>query len=549
MRTFNQKINVLWLTTNSDLPEWNLGSAYLCDPSPAATSECLKTHFEGTAGAWLFWDPALGTPVPELLQTLLAGPSDVWHAGLNLGLQGLPEWIDFVSPTWMLNRDPDPDIQASSWRLSLRACLIRTEVLRQLGGPDPHYQSLEAAGLELGLRYIRQGAFVQHVPGLITPPHSQRPPAIPLADQARLIQAGFGRRWVYWAGFRAVTSGMHAPTAVLSTLRQAAQQPPPIQPAPYQSPIRQPTPPHPDAKVTVLIPTINRYPYLRTLLGQLRRQTVTPLEVIVVDQTPPPQRNSTLQDEFTDLPLRWFTLYQAGQCSSRNLGIVKSQGNFILFLDDDVEAPSNLLELHLWNIIRFSNQVSSGVVHERDTGSFSGNFHSLRTSNVFPAGNSLINKRVLEKTGLFDLAYDHGQRADGDLGMRIYLSGFLMVLDPNISILHHRASVGGLREHKARMSTYAASRGSLLKLDLPTISDIYLAKRYFSPRQVVEMTWISILGTFSVRGPWWKRALKVLLSALRLPCTIWRIHQRCNQAEELMKDYPQIPHLEDKSTI
>ena len=133
--------------------------------------------------------------------------------------------------------------------------------------------------------------------------------------------------------------------------------------------------------------------------------------------------------------------------------------------------------------------------------------------------------------------------------MRFYLAGEMLVLHPEISVLHHRAPVGGLREHKARVATYAASRSSLLKLDLPSVSDIYLAKRYFSPRQVVEMMWISVLGTFSVRGPWWKRALKVLLSALRLPCTIWRIYQRFNQAEELMKDYPQIPHLEDKSTI
>jgi glycosyltransferase involved in cell wall biosynthesis len=550
MANFDNAINLLWLSSNNGLPDWGFGSAYTCLPTLEAIHQCLKFHlYEASADAWLFWDSTLDTTVLELLQTLLAGPADVWHSGMRLALQGLPDWIDYVSPTWMLNRDPDPDIQASSWRLSLRACLIRTDVLRQLGGPDLQYQSLEAAGLELGFRYIRQGAFVQHVPDLVTGPLSMLPVAIPLADQAHFIQAGFGRRWALWAGFRAIASGMHIPTAVIQALRQAAGLPPPIQPAPYQSPIRQPTPPQPNAKVTVLIPTINRYPYLRTLLGQLRRQTVTPLEVIVVDQTPSDQRNSTLQDEFADLPLRWFTVDQAGQCSSRNLGIVKSQGNFILFLDDDVEAPSNLLELHLWNIVRFSNQVSSGVVHETDTGSFSGNFHSLRISNVFPAGNSLINKRVLEKTGLFDLAYDHGQRADGDLGMRIYLSGFLMVLDPNISILHHRASVGGLREHKARISTYAASRDSLLKLDLPTVSDLYLAKRYYSPRQVREMLWISVLGTFSIRGAWWKRLLKALISALRLPCSIWRLHQRAQKADGLLKEYPQIPHLEDPSTI
>jgi glycosyltransferase involved in cell wall biosynthesis len=550
MANFDNAINLLWLSSNNGLPDWGFGSAYTCLPTLEAIHQCLKFHlYEASADAWLFWDSTLDTTVLELLQTLLAGPADVWHSGMRLALQGLPDWIDYVSPTWMLNRDPDPDIQASSWRLSLRACLIRTDVLRQLGGPDLQYQSLEAAGLELGFRYIRQGAFVQHVPDLVTGPLSMLPVAIPLADQAHFIQAGFGRRWALWAGFRAIASGMHIPTAVIQALRQAAGLPPPIQPAPYQSPIRQPTPPQPNAKVTVLIPTINRYPYLRTLLGQLRRQTVTPLEVIVVDQTPSDQRNSTLQDEFADLPLRWFTLDQAGQCSSRNFGLQQAHGDYILFIDDDDEIPSDLIEKHLAHLAEPGINISNGVAQEVGASKLPPDFQFRRISNVFPTNNTMIRKELLHTSGLFDLAYDHGQRADHDLGMRLYLGGELLILNPEISVLHHHAPMGGLREHKARLSTYAASRDSLLKLDLPTVSDLYLAKRYYSPRQVREMLWISVLGTFSIRGAWWKRLLKALISALRLPCSIWRLHQRVQKADGLLKEYPQIPHLEDPSTI
>jgi glycosyltransferase involved in cell wall biosynthesis len=550
MKRSENKINLLWLTDDDTQPVWDLGNVFTCSPTPGAIDKCLKSHLLGTsAAAWLFWDPVLSAPEPESLLSLLDGPADTWHAGLHLGLQGLPDWIDFVSPTWMLNRDPDKDIQASSWRLSLRGCLVRTEVLRQLGGPDPNYQSLEAAGLELGFRFIRLGAFVQHVPGMVTPPPGQRPPVIPLADQVRFIQIGFGRRWVRWAGFRAVAIRADIPTAVLNTLRQAAQQPPPTNPVPYQRPATTPNPPHSGARVTVLIPTVNRYPYLRTLLWQLREQTVPPLEVIVVDQTPPAQRDSTFQDEFSDLPLRWFTLDRAGQCSSRNLGLQKAEGDYILFLDDDDEIPPYLIQIHLSRLSEPGINISNGVAHEVGVGELPPDFQFRRISNVFPTNNTMLRKSVLHTSGLFDLAYDHGQRADHDLGMRLYLSGELLVLNPEISVLHHHASVGGLREHKARVDTYASSRGSLLKLDLPTVSDIYLAKRYYSPLQVREMLWISVLGTFSVRGPQWKRALKALLSALRLPFTIWRIHQRCNQAVALMEDYPQIPHLEDPSTI
>ncbi|MEJ7712205.1 MAG: hypothetical protein WKF84_20670 [Pyrinomonadaceae bacterium] len=54
-------------------------------------------------------------------------------------------------------------------------------------------------------------------------------------------------------------------------------------------------------------------------------------------------------------------------------------------------------------------------------------FTYLRASDT-PTNNTLIRKDVLSKSGLFDLAYDRGQRADGDLGMRIYLSGAVMIL-------------------------------------------------------------------------------------------------------------------------
>lgn len=542
-------INLILVGNTKKPPAWQLGEVYRCNRSLKEIQTLLSNHlYANSVDAWLLWDPTLGQPpTAEVLQTLLYGPADAWNAGLALGLGGQPDWIDFVSPTWMLNRDPDPDIQASSWRLSLQACLVRSEVLRQLGGPDPHYQSLTAAGLELGLRYIRQGAFVQHVSGLIPQQDPSISVSIPLVDQVRFIQAGFGRRWALWAGFRAVASGAHAPHAVVKALRQASKLPPPIQAAPYRRPKIKPVWPDQEAHVTVLIPTINRYPYLRTLLGQLRRQTVPPLEILVVDQTPLAQRDVTLKENFPDLPLRLFTLEQAGQCSSRNLGLQTAHGVFILFIDDDDEVPPDLIEKHLIRLAEPGVNISNGLAHEVGAGELPPDFQFRRVSNVFPTNNTMIRKAILHTSGLFDLAYDHGQRADHDLGMRLYLNGELLILNPEIKVLHHHAPMGGLREHKARVATYAASRSSLLKLDLPTVSDFYLAKRYYSTRQVGEMLWISILGTFSIRGSWWKRALKALLSALRLPITLWQLHKRSQKADTLLADYPQIPQLEEPS--
>src|SRR5262249_19889830 len=144
---------------------------------------------------------------------------------------------------------------------------------------------------------------------------------------------------------------------------------------------------------------------------------------------------------------------------------------------------------------------------------------------------------------LFDLAYDRGQRADGDLGMRVYLSGALMVLNPAISVLHHHAPSGGLRKHKARIVTYAKSRSRIFSRALSSASEIYLAMRYFPATHLREMLWQSVLGTFSMRGGVCRRLFKAFVSLVFLPQTLWLLRCRKRQAVLLSCAFPQIATL------
>ena len=545
MTTSESKINLVCLSNAGDTIDWDIGKCFNCPPEPKALLDFIESHLVShPADGWLFWDPGLGTPDGDYLLAKLSGSADVWHAGLKLGLSGQPKIIDYVQPIWMLNRDPNLVIEASSWRLSLRACLIRAEILKQLGGPDPNFATLAWAGLELGFRYIRKGVFIRHDPNLVIKEIRGETIKIPLQDQLRFLRAGFDHRWRLWAGFRAIISGEEN----LVDLHRAGQKIRDDDPLPGKNPYRHEIEKvaidNENQRVSVLIPTLRRYPYLRMLLGQLRTQTVEPYEIIIVDQTPSEFRDQELLYDFSDLPLRYFTLDQAGQCSSRNLGLQKAVGDFILFIDDDDEVPSDLIEKHLQTLHQFQINVSNGVAHEVGTGKLPEDYRLMRISSVFPTNNTMIRRDVLQKSGLFDLAYDHGQRADHDLGMRLYLSGELMVLNPEISVFHHHAPMGGLREHKARVETRAASRQHLFRQNLPTVSDIYLAKRYFSQTQVREILWINLLGTFSIQGGIFKRLTKVLISLLILPHSLWVLTTRSLAADDMLKHYPRIPELE-----
>lgn len=543
-----KKVDLLLLANDQSGFSWPLGEIFAITPSVNAISECIRQNLSGSiAEAWLFWDIAFGLPDPDLIQALLEKQGDVWHAGLKMGLVGQPALIDFVSPTWMLNRDPDPDIEATSWRMSLRCCLVRTDVLLQMGGPVTSFNTLEGASLEMGHRYIQQGVFIRYTPELLQTTTGIIPPVIPLEDQLRFIKMRYGTKWMRWAIVRAALTGNTSINKLTHASSAMGKISMPQRKQVYHHRLEAPARLTGEEKVSVLIPTINRYPYLRVLLDQLRHQTIKPFEILVIDQTPAQFRDDQLPQQFADLPLRWFTLHQAGQCSSRNFGLEQAQGDFVLFVDDDEEISDNLIECHLASLITHDNSVSNGIVTELNAGPVPANFTFQRISDVFPAGNTLIKKEILKKSRLFDLAYDHGQRADGDLGMRIYLSGERMILNPDISILHHHAPQGGLRTHKARVNTRAASRKKINLRVLPSVSDLYLSHRYFTYFQVREMLWISVLGTFSLHGPWWKKILKALLSLVALPQSIWQIHTRNRTAEKMLLTFPQIPSLENEN--
>jgi hypothetical protein len=128
--------------------------------------------------------------------------------------------------------------------------------------------------------------------------------------------------------------------------------------------------------------------------------------------------------------------------------------------------------------------------------------------------------------------------------MRIYLSGAHMVLNPRISVFHHHAPSGGLRKHKARVVTYAASRTTITTRHLPGVTEMYLGLRYFSRRQGREALWLRALGTFAVRGARTKKLAKTIVSLALLPNTLWEIRQRRRAASAMLEQFPIIPNLE-----
>ncbi|GIU78033.1 MAG: hypothetical protein KatS3mg005_1271 [Bryobacteraceae bacterium] len=561
--------------TGGEAPRWDAERVADGRGGVRACAEAVRRVMDEGEAEWvLFWDGSLGAVPEDLIRELIQRSGDVWHGGLDMGLKGRPELFDFVTPCWMLHGDPEEGIEASSWRVSLRCCLIRRELLRVAGGLDEGFVSMEAAGLDLGYRCLCAGAMMRFVPGLSG---SKRLPhvSIPLQDEARLVAKARGRKWLGYAlaraamtgycgvveAFRAYMRAKDVPGVVLggwegiargrgrvgtgrdAALAQALEED--GEESVVLSQGRGGIAAGGGEKVTVLVPTVDRYPYLKTLMGQLARQTVRPHEVIVVDQTERERRHRDWQEAAAGLPLRVIEMDEAGQCSSRNAGLQASTGDWVLFLDDDDEVALDLIERFLKSARETGAEVVCGVADEAGGGELPAWFQFRRVSDVFPTNAGMVRRDVFVRSGLFDLAYNRGARADGDLGTRMFRSGAKAVLDPSLRVFHHHAPRGGLRRHKARVATYAASRQSLWVRQLPEATELYLKMRFYSPRQVRESLVMSVLGTFSVRGPWWKRLAKAGIGLAVLPWTIRELRKQLAKAREMLEKYPKIEGLRE----
>jgi GT2 family glycosyltransferase len=488
--------------------------------------------------ALLILDERLDLPSEELLRRLLDGPADAWHGGISLGLDGAPPIVDHVNPTWMLNVRTDPSIEITSWRASLRAVLLRGEVLRRCGTADPELDTLSGAALDLGFRWIAAGAIVRSVPELVSGT-TIRDPWPSEGDGVRILRRHRGRTWAIWATLRSATTGRVGWADALRLVRIAGSAGPGPQ-VTYRGPARPPG--RTDRRVSVIVPTIDRYPYLLPLLTQLGRQTVPVHEVIVVDQTPAERRRSDLGADLPHLPLTVIGQDEPGQCTARNAAILASSGDALLFIDDDDEIPDDLVEQHLRRLVP-GVDASCGGIDDANAGPPPEGFRARRVSDVFPTNNVMVRRTALEHSGLFDPAYDRGPRADHDVGMRLHLNGCVLVYDPTVLVFHHHAQVGGLRTHRARRVTRAAARRSLTARHLPSTTEVYLWRRYFDARQVDESAVLSLFGQLGGSGSKPRRALRAAVQIALLPGSRRALRATRTEAERVLADRPVIPDL------
>jgi glycosyltransferase involved in cell wall biosynthesis len=151
--------------------------------------------------------------------------------------------------------------------------------------------------------------------------------------------------------------------------------------------------------VSVVIPTRNRSALIGTAIASALGQTLSDLEVIVVDDASE-DGTADVVAAFRDARLRFLRQgVRLGAPAARNAGIRSSSGEFVAFLDDDDEWFPDKLESQLEVFRRGASDLgvvySSYMVVSRDTGRVVGRKVAEKRGDL---GNAILERNYVGST-------------------------------------------------------------------------------------------------------------------------------------------------------
>ncbi len=190
-------------------------------------------------------------------------------------------------------------------------------------------------------------------------------------------------------------------------------------------------------KISVIIPTYNRINTIKRAIDSVLNQTYKNFEVLIIDDGSTDNTGKFIENNYKDSRINYFYSKNKGVSFARNLGIKKSSGEWIAFLDSDDEwlldklkkqyeiaKEGKYLLIHgdeIW--IKNSKRINQKNIHKKSGGDIFK--RSLRLCLISPSA-VMINRCLFDDVGVFDESFPVCE--DYDLWLRItsrYNIGFI----------------------------------------------------------------------------------------------------------------------------
>ena len=273
---------------------------------------------------------------------------------------------------------------------------------------------------------------------------------------------------------------------------------------------------------SIVIPTYNRLPILQKCLLALENQTwqteqTIEYEIIVVDDGSTDDTLSWLDENGVNLPhVKLFCQNHKGAAIARNLGVEKSSGDWIIFIDSDLVVTEVFLDSH-------AQALKSGEQKQGDDRIFTygavintANFEEPTSepykitdfsAAYFATGNVAIKKKWLLEAGLFDPMFSQYGWEDLELGVRLKNLGLKLIKCPE-AVGYHWHPPFNLDQIPSLIEK-EIERGKMGVL-------FYEKHPTYEVKMMIQMTWLHkiLWGVLSVGGLLNEKTLQPLLQWL-----------------------------------
>ncbi|MEO9965397.1 MAG: glycosyltransferase [Reichenbachiella sp.] len=203
-------------------------------------------------------------------------------------------------------------------------------------------------------------------------------------------------------------------------------------------------------KYSIIIPVFDRPDEMREMLDSLASQTQRLFEIILVEDGSE-LRSDFLVDQY-DLPIRYYYKPNSGPGDSRNFGMEKASGDYLLFFDSDCVLPANYFEKLDEALLEHSPDAFGGPDSAHPSFSTVQKAINYAMTSFFTTGgirggkkqldtyqprsfNMGFSRAVYDKIGGFS---DIHPGEDPDLSFRIMKAGFKIALIGEAFVYHKR---------------------------------------------------------------------------------------------------------------
>lgn len=220
-------------------------------------------------------------------------------------------------------------------------------------------------------------------------------------------------------------------------------------------------------KVSIVIPTFNREKCVIDLLECLLAQEYKEFEIVVVDQSDEVSfaKREIAQNNKSKIKFYWIP--ERGRSLAKNYGILFSEGDIIIFCDDDIKVPTNFISTHVATLQQPGiAAVSCRLVEEGDPAiaiksplrtTFYGQLINKPYSTCsgyvtsLNGGNMSFRRDVLNQVGFFEEFFvGTSMVEEPDMAFRIRKIGYKLYFNASITINHFPQYNGNIAEMTAR---------------------------------------------------------------------------------------------------